>query len=156
MAFTELQFLARRHNKRVSVGAVYEGWARSQAQLVNRLGKLGSEEVKLQASPAGWPIWAMVGHIAVARVYWLCGVFKEPGAEATPFPDPLGDGWEDNLSIPRSPEELLFAVESSWRIVESCLERWTSDMLGVTFQPRAPWRTTAPLTTFGSDATGHA
>ena len=113
--------------------AFYEGWGRSQAQLVNRLAKLGPEQVKLQASTDGWPIWAMVGHIAVARVYWLCGVFQEPGAETTAFPDPMGDGWEDELEVPRSPQELLFAVESSWRVVASCLERWTPDMLGVTF-----------------------
>ncbi|HEV2172716.1 MAG TPA: hypothetical protein VGR71_04075, partial [Nitrospira sp.] len=29
--------------------------------------------------------------------------------------------------------ELLEAVESSWRIVDSCLSRWTPEMLGVAF-----------------------
>ncbi|MDQ2943995.1 MAG: DinB family protein [Candidatus Dormibacteraeota bacterium] len=117
----------------MSVTPVYEGWAKCQAQLVNRLKKLGPQEVQLKASPDGWPIWAIVGHLAGARVYWLCGVFKEAGAETTAFPDPLGEGWEDRLGVPRSPEELLFAVESSWRIVESSLERWTPEMLGETF-----------------------
>lgn len=111
---------------------MYEGWARCQAQLVSRLTKFGTQELRLKASADGWPIWAMVGHIAVARVYWLCGVFREAGAETTPFPDPFGDGWEDHLDTPRSPGELLFAIESSWRIVESCLERWTSEMLSET------------------------
>ena len=132
MANDELQLLGRRHNSRVSVEALYEGWARTQAQLVNRLSKLGPAEVQLRASPDGWPIWAMVAHLSSARVYWLCGVFKEPGAATTPF-DPFGDGWEDDLDVPRSPEELLLAVESTWRIVESCLERWSPDTLGVTF-----------------------
>ena len=75
----------------------------------------------------------MSGAAAAVRVYWLCGVFGEAGAEATPFPDPLGEGWEDRLDVPRSPQDLLFAVESSWTIVESCLERWTPEMLGETF-----------------------
>jgi len=33
---------------------------------------------------------ATVGHTAAARVYWLCGVLGEPGAETTPFTDPNG------------------------------------------------------------------
>ncbi|HEY1420954.1 MAG TPA: DinB family protein [Candidatus Dormibacteraeota bacterium] len=117
----------------MSVTAVYEGWARCQARLVHVLERLGPEEVRLQASPDGWPIWAMVGHLTSARVYWLCGVFQEPGAETTPFSDPFGEGWEDRLDVPRSPQELLLAAESTWRIVESCLERWTPDILDVTF-----------------------
>jgi len=72
--------------------------------------------------------------MAGARVYWLCGVFKEAGADATPFPDPLdGDGWEDHLDVPRGTDELMFAVASSWLVVESCLNRWTPEMLGETF-----------------------
>ena len=113
--------------------AMFEGWERIQAQLVNRLPKLGPEELQLRASPDGWPIWAMVGHLAGARVYWLCDVFKEPGVETTPFTDPSNDGWEDHLDVPRTSEELMLAVESSWRIVESCLERWTPDVLGESF-----------------------
>jgi hypothetical protein len=114
----------------MSVELIFEGWQRVQARLVHGLPKLGPHELQLRASPDGWPIWAIVSHIAGARVYWLCGVFKEVGAQATPFPDPFGEGWEDRLDVPRSSEELMFAVESSWQIVESCLGRWTHEMLG--------------------------
>ena len=75
--------------------------------------------VLLRASPDGWPIWALVSHLAGTRVYWLCGVFQEPGAETTAFPDPFDKCWEDQPDHPRSSAELQFAVESSWRIVES-------------------------------------
>lgn len=98
----------------MGVAPIYDGWERIQARLVSRLSTLLPEEALLRASPDGWPIWATVGHLAGARVYWLCGVFREPGAETTPFPDPLGEGWEDQLDAPRTPEELLLAVESSW------------------------------------------
>jgi uncharacterized damage-inducible protein DinB len=117
----------------MSVAPIYEGWQRSQARLVHRLSRLGLQELQLRASPDGWPIWAIVSHIAAARVYWLCGVFKESGAETTPFPDPNGDGWEDHLDVPRRSDELMFATESSWRIVDSCLTRWTPEMLGEIF-----------------------
>jgi hypothetical protein len=74
----------------MTVAHIYEEWPRIQARLVKRLPQLGPAELELRASPDGWPIWAMVGHVVGARVYWLSGVFEEPGAEATPFPDPLG------------------------------------------------------------------
>lgn len=117
----------------MGVSSIFEGWQRTQASLTHRLPKLGPLELQLRASTDGWPIWAIVSHIAVARVYWLCGVLKEPGAQTTPFPDPNGEGWEDRLDVPRRADELMLAVESSWWIVESCLQRWTPAMLGEKF-----------------------
>jgi uncharacterized damage-inducible protein DinB len=115
------------------VESIYDGWQRCQAQLTHRVPQLGPKELQLRASEDGWPIWAIVSHIAVARIYWLCEVLKEPGAETTPFRDPGGEGWEDHLDVPRGARDLMLAVESSWRIVESCLARWTPEMLGEAF-----------------------
>ena len=118
----------------MSIASMYEGWQKVQAHLTRRLPNLTREELELRASPDGWPIWALVSHMAGTRVYWLCGVFKELGAEATPFEDPLAtEGWEDHLDVPRGSDELMFAVESTWRVVESCLNRWTPEMLGEAF-----------------------
>jgi uncharacterized damage-inducible protein DinB len=117
----------------MSVAPIFEGWGRIHLQLVRRVSKLGPEELQLRSTTQSWPVWAIVSHIAGARVYWLSGVFKEPGAEQTPFADPFGEGWEDRLDIPRHTDELIFAVESSWSVVESCLQRWTPEMLGETF-----------------------
>jgi hypothetical protein len=117
----------------MSVVATVEGWERIQERLVKRLPQLGPDELGLRASADGWPIWAMVGHLAGARVYWLCDVFAEPGAETTPFTNAAEEGWEDRLDVPRGPDELLLALESTWQIVQSCLRRWTMEMLGETF-----------------------
>lgn len=117
----------------MSVAPIFEGWQRIQLHLVRRLPELGPSELDLRSSANSWPIWAIVSHLAGARVYWLCGVFKEQGAERTPFADPFGEGWEDRLEVPRKSDELMFAVESSWRVVQSCLDQWTPDMLGEVF-----------------------
>src|SRR5256885_6763133 len=101
----------------MSVAAIYEGWPKVQNHLVARLPNLTSEHLALKASPSGWPLWALISHLAESRVYWLCHVLKEPGVDKTPFADPSGDGWEDDLDHPRSAEELLSAVESTWKIV---------------------------------------
>jgi hypothetical protein len=63
------------------------------------------------------------------RVYWLCTVIGEPGLDTTPFSDDPTDGWEDHLDHPRSAEELVRALNSTFTIVEGCLDRWTPEML---------------------------
>jgi uncharacterized damage-inducible protein DinB len=117
-----------------NVAPYYEGWRFMNDRLIQTVGRLSDEQLGLTAAPHLWPIWATTAHLASARVYWLCTVFKERGAERTPFADPAGDGWEDDLSHPRRPDELVGALESSWRIVEGCLERWTPEMLDDEFQ----------------------
>jgi uncharacterized damage-inducible protein DinB len=112
----------------------YGDWRMYNGRLVGAIRSLSDEQLKLRATPNYWPIWAIAAHTAGARVYWLCGVFKESGAETTPFADPLsGVGWEDDESTPRGSVELVNALESSWKIVERCLERWTPSMLGDEF-----------------------
>ena len=113
----------------LSVAPFYTGWGVTNQRLVERIGALSPEQLEMKAAPDLWPIWATAAHLASARVYWLCAIFKEPGAERTPFTDRTGEGWEDDLTHPRQANELVFALESSWRIVQECLERWTPEML---------------------------
>ena len=107
----------------------YQGWQLTNERLVNTIGALSLEQLELRPAPHLWPIWATTAHLAGARVYWLCAVFKEPGADTTPFIDANGDGWEDDPDHPRNAHELVFALESSWAIVQRCLELWTARSL---------------------------
>jgi uncharacterized damage-inducible protein DinB len=112
------------------VARFYQWWRQYNTRLVDAIRPLSDEQLKLSAGPDNWPIWALASHVAGGRVYWLCGVLKENGAETTPFTDPLsGFGWEDDPATPRGAAEVVGALESSWRIVERCLERWTTAML---------------------------
>jgi len=115
---------------RHTVAPFYEGWRLVNDGLVTALAPLSTEQLALPVGSPIWPIWASASHLAGARVYWLCGVFKEPGAETTPFADPTGLGWEDDLAHPRAADELVGALASSWRIVERCLATWTPETLG--------------------------
>jgi uncharacterized damage-inducible protein DinB len=117
-----------------SVAPFYEGWRKQNGRLVDAMRSLSDEELKLRAAPHQWPIWAIAAHTAGTRVYWLCGVFKEPGAETTPFTDAAsGYGWEDDENTPRGSDDLVTALESSWAIVERCLASWTTSMLNDEF-----------------------
>lgn len=114
----------------MSVAPFFKGWELTNQGLIAALERLTPEQLQLPVESPSWPIWASASHLAGMRVFWLCHVFKEPGAETTPFSDPSGMGWEDDLAHPRRADELVGALESSWRIVERCLATWTSDTLG--------------------------
>ncbi|MEK6225081.1 MAG: DinB family protein [Chloroflexota bacterium] len=116
------------------VAPFYDRWGQYNGRLVDAIRGLSDEQLKLRAAPDKWPMWAIAAHTAGARVYWLCGVFKESGAENTPFTDPSsGVGWEDDESTPRGSKELVFALDFSWKIIKRSLERWTPSMLGEDF-----------------------
>jgi uncharacterized damage-inducible protein DinB len=122
----------------VPTARYYEPWAIYNERIVEVVRAMSDEQLALRPDPERWPIWATVGHMAGARVYWLCGVFGEPGAETTPFPDPFAEvGWEDDLETPRSAAELTEALESTWRVVAGCLDRWTPDLLFEDYAPQA-------------------
>ena len=91
-------------------------------------------QLAIRPSPERDPIWATVGHTAGARTYWLCGVLGEPGAETTPWPEASGEGWEDDLDHPRTASELVWALDSTWAIVDGCLDRWTLELLDETVE----------------------
>jgi hypothetical protein len=72
-----------------------------------------------------------VGHAACQRVFWLCDFAGEPGAETTPFTNAAYDcPGDDDLEHALDADALVEALDSSFRIVEGCLDRWTPDMLG--------------------------
>ena len=112
------------------VEAFYRGWDLENAALIGAIRDLTPEQLALEGA-TGWKIWMSVSHIAGTRVFWLCHIFKEPGAETTPFRDPNGMGWEDDPTHPRSADELVGVLESTGRIVANTLATWTPDTLGV-------------------------
>ena len=118
-----------------SIRPFYADWPGYNRRVAEHLGRLSPEDLALIVPAARdggvgpWPIWAVAGHTVGARIYWLCHVFGEPGAETTPFTDPSGFGWEDDLTVVRTGAEVVGAYESTWRVIEGVLDRWTPAML---------------------------
>ena len=109
------------------LASLYPDWPQHAGRLRDGVRKLTPDQLALRAGPDHAPIWALAAHVAGARVYWLCGVFEEPGADTTPWPNPLTDpGWEDQ-EAPRSADEVTAALDASWAIVAGCLDRWSID-----------------------------
>ncbi len=117
----------------LNVAPFYAGWHLGNESLITVIEPLSPEQLQLPVGSPDWPVWASAAHLAGTRVYWLCGVFGEPGAETTPFADP-NVGWEDDITRPRTAGELVTALETTWRIVERCLATWTPESLSLTAQ----------------------
>jgi hypothetical protein len=108
----------------------YSLWPMYNRRLRDVVAAMSDAQLAIRPSPERWPIWATVGHAACQRVFWLCVFAGEPGAETTPFTDAghYCPGDED-LDHPLSAAALVEALDTSFRIVEGCLDRWTPDML---------------------------
>ena len=106
-------------------------WPQYNRRLRGVVAAMSEAQLAIRPSSERWPLWATVGHTACQRVSWLCDFAGEPGAETTPFTDALhycpGD---EDLEHVLGADELVEALDSTFRIVENCLDRWTLEMLG--------------------------
>ena len=114
----------------MTIRLAYIMWPEYNRRLRDVIAAMTVDQLTMQPSPERWPLWATIGHTACQRVSWLCGFLGEPGADTTPFPNALymcpGD---EDLEHVLSATELLHALDSTFGIVERCLDRWTPDML---------------------------
>lgn len=109
-----------------SIRPAYPEWSWYDAGLRRVVAGLSEEQLAVSPSAERWPLWATIGHLACQRISWLCGFAGEAGSESTPFPDALyrcpGDEY---LEPVMTAAELVAALESTFAIVEGCLDRWT-------------------------------
>jgi uncharacterized damage-inducible protein DinB len=120
----------------MSIRRFYDRWPQYNRRLTEVVGAMNDEQLAIRSAPDRDPIWAVVGHTAAARTYWLCHVVGEPGAESTPWPGADDDGWEDDLSHPRTATELVWALDSTWAVVDGVLDRWTPELLDESIERR--------------------
>jgi uncharacterized damage-inducible protein DinB len=111
-----------------TIRSAYDMWPQYNRRLREVVAAMTDEQLAIRPSPDLLPLWAAVGHTVAMRVYWLCEVIGEPGAETTPFGGEISD-WADDLDDPRGADELVEALDSTFRIIEGCLDRWTPEML---------------------------
>lgn len=113
-----------------TIRPAYSNWPAYNQRLRAAVAALSEEQLALQPAPDRWPLWATVGHLACQRVFWLCDFAGEPGADMTRFTNAGYDcPGDDDLENVLSAEQLVEALDSTFRIVEGCLDRWTLEML---------------------------
>ena len=114
----------------MTIRSAYSVWPKVNRRLSDVVRAMTDDQLAIRPSPARWPLWATVGHAACQRVFWLCDFAGEPGAETTRFTNAgLDCPGDDDLEHVLSAGDLVGALDSTFRIVEGCLDRWTPEML---------------------------
>jgi hypothetical protein len=62
----------------MSIRLFYDHWPQYHQRLVDVVADMSPDELALRPDPSRAPVWAIAAHIAVVRVYWLCGVLRVP------------------------------------------------------------------------------
>ncbi|HJP88072.1 MAG TPA: DinB family protein [Candidatus Limnocylindrales bacterium] len=113
----------------MSVRAFYADWAGYNRRVVEGVRALPLEALELRVPDSDhWPVWRIVGHMGRARIWWLCAVFGEAGADRTPFNSLNNEEWVA-LGRPASAASLADDFATSWSVVSDCLDRWTPERL---------------------------
>ena len=115
----------------MSIRAAFSEWPRLHAGMTDAIAPLSDEDLAQTSGPARWPLWAVVGHLACQRVFWLCDFAGEPGADTTPF---TNAAWscpgDEDLDSVLNAEQLVHALSSTFAIVDRALDTWTLEGLG--------------------------
>jgi DinB superfamily len=118
------------HMSELAIRPAFSKWPDYNRRLRELVATLTDEQLAIRPSPDRWPLWATIGHAACQRVFWLCDFAGEPGKETTPFTNAAYDcPGDDDLEHVLSADALVAALDSTFRIVDGCLDRWTLDML---------------------------
>jgi hypothetical protein len=113
-----------------TIRPAYDVWPKYNQRLRDAVAALTEEQLATIPSPDRWPVWATIGHLACQRVFWLCDFAGAPGKETTPFTNAAFNcPGDDDLEHVLSADTLASALDSTFRIVESCLDEWTVEML---------------------------
>ena len=115
----------------LTIRSAYSVWPKYQQRLRDVVAAMTDGQLAIQPSFERWPLWATIGHMACQRVFWLCDFAGEPGADTTRFTNAAYDcPGDDDLEHVLDADQLVEALDSTFRVVEACLDRWTSDRLG--------------------------
>lgn len=107
----------------------YTGWERYQEHLVKAIAPCTPDELALRAAPHLRSIGVLAAHIIATRVWWFHFVLGEGDSDLAPLVK-----WDDDDMPPRTAGELVYGLESTWRVVRDALWRWTAADLPQIFE----------------------
>lgn len=119
----------------IPIRSAYASWPTYNQRLREVVGWLPDEQLAIRPGPDRWPIWATVGHLACQRVFWLCDFAGEPGADSTPFTNATYEcPGDEDLETVLDSVALVEALDTTFRIVERCLDTWSIESLSETIR----------------------
>ena len=106
-----------------------QGWQNYQHQLSIALAQLSAEELALRAAPRLRSIDELARHIIAVRAGWFHFQLEEGGEDLVEFLE-----WAEPGSPPRSADELVSGLETTWQVIQEVLGRYTLADLQSTVQ----------------------
>jgi hypothetical protein len=120
-------------NLHMSIRLFFDHWPQYHQRLVDVVAEMSTDELALRTDPTRDPMGHRRPHCRGAGLLVVRGARCDGGGDDL-VTHPHGDGWEDDEDSPRGVADLVTALESTWRIVERCLDGWTLEMLGDMFE----------------------
>jgi uncharacterized damage-inducible protein DinB len=123
----------RRDATALPLTTFYRGWGGYQRMLVEMIGQLSDDQLAMPAASHDWTIGMVLQHVIANRVWWFQVWMGAGEADLTDIAhwDPA-----DELEVaPRSRQQLLEGLQATWTMIDTALERWTSDDLDEMFEP---------------------
>ena len=117
----------------LTLAPFYRGWEEYQWLLIGALAPLTAEQLAIHASPGQRPIWLIATHIIGTRIGWFQGWMGEGDPSLAEL-----DLWDADDAPPRSAAEIIHGLETTWAMIQGCLDRWTPDMLDDEFTRERP------------------
>ena len=114
----------------MSIRPAYSSRPKYNQRLLEAIAGLTDEQLALRPTPERWPMWATVGHAACQRVFWLATLPASRARRRRASRTRATIARATTTSRPSSTAaQLVEALDSTFRIVEGCLDRWTLEML---------------------------
>jgi uncharacterized damage-inducible protein DinB len=123
---------AMKAEQAVPLAVVYQGWGGFNQSLVKVIAPLSAEQLALPTAQHHWSLGQAVQHLVANRAWWFHQWLGVGGADMD-----LLANWDGEGELVRSADELVAALESTWKMVEGGLTRWTVANLGDIIQPPA-------------------
>ncbi len=127
--------------QRQSLQAVFDGWQGHHTSLVNAIAPLTPEQLRWRPAAHLNSVGEMARHISLGRVTWLARMGAPGSAEVAALisqwesdDDGNRDIVESALPITDRADELVRWMALTWQIIESTLQRWTTEDLALTYR----------------------
>jgi uncharacterized damage-inducible protein DinB len=112
-----------------TLSTFYTSWKSYQDRIKGAIAPLTADQLELRAAPHLRSIGENVLHIISCRAGWFTHFLGEDfGVDVKAYAD-----WDDPGAPSRTSDEIVSALDHTWRCMAECLERWSSDDMKQTF-----------------------
>jgi uncharacterized damage-inducible protein DinB len=110
------------------LSTVYSGWDGYQRSLVSAIAPLSQEQLAYRPASERRSVGEIAAHIAFGRIDWFQRMGAPGSAElvAQAQEASVWKPWEEvSSAVSDSPTEIMYWLEASWKMIETCLNLWT-------------------------------